>query len=264
MNKGFTIIELIISIFILSVAVVGIFSAFSIITILTSDSSDRLTATYLAQEGMEIVRNIRDQNWLNMDAEVSGATWLYGITSSGSCTSTGCEADYKSTSLGGSTIDYLNIETGGFYSYAAGTATKFKRRILIDTSLASYVIKVTVQVSWNKKANVLDTSGFLAGDCNEGKNCITAEETLYNWYRSQLQSIAITTPASKTIYTVGDLLDLTGLVVTGTYDNGTTAQVAVTPGNISGFDTSAPIASEMLTINVEGQTVTYTITVNAP
>ena len=80
-SKGFTIIELIISIFILSVALVGIFSAFSIVTILTSDSADRLTGTYLAQEGMEIVRNIRDTNWIKMDHDCSGSatctyTWL--------------------------------------------------------------------------------------------------------------------------------------------------------------------------------------------
>jgi prepilin-type N-terminal cleavage/methylation domain-containing protein len=54
LSKGFTLIELIISVFILSVAVVGIFNAFSIMIILTSDAADRLTATYLAQEGEEI------------------------------------------------------------------------------------------------------------------------------------------------------------------------------------------------------------------
>ena len=66
-NKGFTIIELIISIFILSVGLVGVFNALSVVTVLTAGSADRVTATYLAQEGMEIVRNIRDTNWLAMD-----------------------------------------------------------------------------------------------------------------------------------------------------------------------------------------------------
>jgi prepilin-type N-terminal cleavage/methylation domain-containing protein len=90
MKNGFTIIELVISIFILSVAIVGVFSAYSMVTILTSDASDRLTATYLAQEGMEITRNVRDTNWLNIDAgNPAGATWLDGL----SCLS-GCEADY--------------------------------------------------------------------------------------------------------------------------------------------------------------------------
>ena len=67
MNKGFTLIELVISIFLLCFVIIGVYNAFSIIVILTSDTSDRLTATYLAQEGIEIVRNIRDTNWLNMD-----------------------------------------------------------------------------------------------------------------------------------------------------------------------------------------------------
>jgi len=65
--KGFTIVEIIIAIFITSIVLMGIFSIFYVVTVLASDSSDRLTATYLAQEGMEIVRNIRDKNWLNMD-----------------------------------------------------------------------------------------------------------------------------------------------------------------------------------------------------
>src|SRR3989338_7885463 len=99
MKNGFTIIELIISIFILSVAVVGIFSAFSMMAILTADVTDRLTATYLVQEGMEIIRNIRDTNWLNMDAGSPGATWLDGLTSC-SANSGGCEVDYTTTGSG--------------------------------------------------------------------------------------------------------------------------------------------------------------------
>jgi len=38
-----------------------------------------------------------------------------------------------------------------------------------------------------------------------------------------LQSIAITTPADKLTYNVGDALDITGLVITGTYSDGATA-----------------------------------------
>jgi type II secretory pathway pseudopilin PulG len=168
-SKGFTIIELIISIFILSLAVVGIFSAFSMMVILTADAADKLTATYLAQEGMEIVRNVRDTNWLNMDLCDSGKTipanvscpssWVDGLTTTENgadnspvdcscpvgddCTSKGCNADYTTgtniatgatqmANWASSDGDYLNIDAAtGFYDYKAGTRTKFKRKILI-------------------------------------------------------------------------------------------------------------------------------------
>jgi len=212
MSKGFTIIELVISIFILSVGVVGIFSAFSVVTILTSDSADRLTATYLAQEGMEIVRNIRDTNWLNMDlyncvpGDTScGYTWVDGLTPVGNnnygpnCSSTssagGCEADYTTTGFSSNPVlqktgDYLMINGNGFYNYTLGTNTKFQRKVIIayatdaNSNPINYIIKVTVQVSWNEKATILNSSGASASNCNPTgvSNCIVAEETLYDWY----------------------------------------------------------------------------------
>ena len=50
-SKGFTLIELIIAIFILSIGIVGIFGAYSAMIVAVSDTSERATATYLAQEG---------------------------------------------------------------------------------------------------------------------------------------------------------------------------------------------------------------------
>ena len=124
---------------------------------------------------MEIVRNIRDTNWLKINAG-TGATWLDGLASIGSpsidCSTTnGCQADYTSASMSVfvSPLDegYLNIDSNGFYSYSiTGTPakTKFQRKIIIaclnssggvdDPCLATdYIIKVTSQVSWDEKAN---------------------------------------------------------------------------------------------------------------
>ena len=206
LSKGFTLIELIISVFILSVAVVGIFNAFSIMIILTSDAADRLTATYLAQEGEEIVRNIRDTNWLNMDAcnsptppSYCPASWVDGLTADGlngspNC-SNGCEADYTTdTNISGAWVMKpwsasglpLLINSGnGFYNYSSGTITKFKRKIIITSipdanNVSGYILKVEVQVSWNQKATILN-AGYLAGNCQPA-NCIKVEGTMYDWY----------------------------------------------------------------------------------
>jgi len=198
-SAGFTIIELVISIFILSIAVVGIFSAFSIMVILTSDTANQLTATYLAQEGMEIARNIRDINWLNMDVCAANPactpgsyTWVDGFN----CAA-GCEADYTTTGSGSHLVkiyppsgDYLNIDSNGFYSYSTtGTVTPtiFKRKIIIteipdvDGNPPPYhIMKVIVQVSWYKKATILNSA--IPADTCSTSNCITTEETLYDWY----------------------------------------------------------------------------------
>ena len=78
-----------------------------------------------------------------------------------------------------------------------------------------------------------------------------------------LSSIAITNPAGKLTYTVGDTLDLTGLVVTGTYSDGSTQVETITADDISGFNSSAPATDQVLTITVGEQTTTYTIDVVA-
>lgn len=76
-------------------------------------------------------------------------------------------------------------------------------------------------------------------------------------------SIAITKPANKLVYSVKDKLDITGLEVTATYSDGTTAVIPVTALNVTGFNSSAPASSQILTITAGGKTVTYTIKINS-
>lgn len=206
MSKGFTIIELIISIFILTVAVVGIFSAFSVMTILTSDSVNRLTATYLAQEGIEIVRNLRDTNWISMDNcsdpsscpshwddGITGCDSLAGCTASYTTGSTYVASPYPVTPWSSSDADYLYLNSNGFYGdNTTGTyeKTRYKRKIIItpiadiDTN-SDHILKVEVQVSWDQKATILNSFGASADNCNTSggvSNCVEVEETLYDWF----------------------------------------------------------------------------------
>ncbi len=195
MEKGFTIIEMVISIFILTIAIVGVFTAFMMITILTADAANQLTGTYLAQEGMEIVRNIRDTNWLKLNAgTTTGVTWVDGLNV-GACSNdvTGCEADYTSTIMSGNSNQYLYLNSNGFYNYddTTGTKTNFKRKITIEPVVdvdgsSSHILMVKVQVSWDQKATILNPT-CLAGDYGDPtKKCsngITAEGTLYDWFK---------------------------------------------------------------------------------
>ncbi len=176
MNKGFTIIELIISIFILSIAIIGVYGAFSAMVILTSSTADRLTAAYLAQEGAEVIRNIRDNNWLLEN------TWDEGLSA---CKGGGCEVDYTTTGLFSNPVgafgkNKLKKDTvSRFYNYETGEETNFIRKITIDclpdnNCSTDYIMKVIVEVSWDEKPNILNPVGMT--------NSIKVEDTLYNWY----------------------------------------------------------------------------------
>lgn len=178
---------MVISIFVLSVGIIGAYTAFSVMLIFTTDSADRLTATYLSQEGIEIIRNVRDANWVN--AGVPTSNWLYGLVSSNSgpdCTQ-GCEADYTTAPLNGLPVqqwvspgDYLYMSSSGnstgFYSYNAtnGKPTKFKRKITITPYANGYAVKVVSQVFWDQKATILNAS--------LSQPYVTTEEILYNWF----------------------------------------------------------------------------------
>jgi prepilin-type N-terminal cleavage/methylation domain-containing protein len=187
-QKGFTIIEIILVIFIVSVGVIGVYTAFSFILILHEDSIDRFEATYLSQEGVEIVRNIRDTNWISNLG--SNDVWMQGISDAG-C-DTGCQADYTTNpatnngfipwttggnnGIGGTP---LLINNTGFYGYDntnGAKVTPFTRKIVV-TQLAgstNYAAKVTVTTYFPEKPNILDPQGSVES--------VKVEETLYDWY----------------------------------------------------------------------------------
>lgn len=75
------------------------------------------------------------------------------------------------------------------------------------------------------------------------------------------EKIAITKPADKLTYKVGDQLVITGIEVTGTYRDGTKAVIPVTAANVTGFDSSAARDRQTLTITVAGKTAAYTISI---
>ena len=108
-------------------------------------------------------------------------------------------------------------------------------------------------------ANSFTYSGAtVANEANSGTVTITFPATP----NAAVSSIAIKEGATyKTAYKVGDLLDVTGLVITATMDDSTTTDVNVTTGMVSAFDSSAVTGSQTLTITYGGKTTTYTISV---
>lgn len=164
-KNGFTLLEVIVAIFVIVVALVGGTSAILRALTLTSFSSPRLIATYLAQEGIEITRSIRDTNWL--EARTMANPWDEGLND---CSS-GCELDY--TLLG--TVDpnlapyqdrKLRVDpVNGFYNYITGDETKFKRKVTI-TKPEETTLNVLIEVSWAEKGV---------------PHSISVQENIYNW-----------------------------------------------------------------------------------
>ncbi|MBZ9578331.1 prepilin-type N-terminal cleavage/methylation domain-containing protein [Patescibacteria group bacterium] len=170
-NKSFTLLEAIIAIFIITVGVVGVLGLVSQTIGSVIVSSQKLIAAYLAQEGIEIVRNIRDTNWLE-----GAPSWDEGLGEDD------WEGDYTMTqnlnfclfACGYDDLSFLKIDANGFYSYSAGNDTKFKRKITIadkedlsDPPDGVYdKMTVTVEVFWREKGKTYNVS---------------AQENLYNW-----------------------------------------------------------------------------------
>jgi len=64
-NSGFTLIEVIIGVMVLTIAIVSATSLLTSVIKTNVSNARHVQAYYLAQEGIEAVRNIRDTNWLH-------------------------------------------------------------------------------------------------------------------------------------------------------------------------------------------------------
>lgn len=158
--KGFTIIETLTAISVILIGIVGIYSIVPHSLLWEQINIDRFIALQLAREGLELVRNLRDTNWIQKK------TWNEGLTNEGLtyCSSpTLCEIDYDDSNLSSSTDRFLKINTKGFYQYEDGKETKFKRKIEITKCKTdTECLKIKTIVKWTDKE-------------------ISLEEHLYNW-----------------------------------------------------------------------------------
>ena len=112
LNKNsFTLIETLVAISLLTVGTVGAFTLIQKTIAFTSVVSSQLQASYLSQEGIEIVRNIRDTNYLK------GENWNEGLP----------QGDWPAETL----------------------LTKFER--IINIAYAGDQMLVSVEVSWQER-----------------------------------------------------------------------------------------------------------------
>ena len=153
-NKGFTLIETTVAIFLITVGTVGAFSLIQRTVAFTSISSSQLAAAYLAQEGIETIRNIRDTNYLKT------MPWDDGLGAGDDY-----RLDYQSASFPDlSCGNYLKYD-GNFYTCSFDDSAKFQRKITITKSEVDRM-EISVEVTWQERGR--------------GHQVVSQTE-LYNW-----------------------------------------------------------------------------------
>jgi len=156
-KKGFSLIGVIISIFIISTGLVAVLSLSSM-SLKGSDIGEmRLIASGLAQEGVEKVRDVRRSNadWIDWE-------WYGTIAIS---TVRDYIVQYNNPNLISFSETPLKIDTNGFYQYNSGDATSFYRKVTL-TKVSSQEIKVEVEIKWQSR-----------GDSHS----LAVEDHLWNW-----------------------------------------------------------------------------------
>ena len=148
------------------------------------DSRDQIIASMLAQEGVEMVQNIRDTNVLK-----DGQDNVFKNNFAPNARSIGLRVDYnKSDLVWGNGFYKLRLDNNGYYVEADITRTtrvRFRRRIMVfyydnsgnsvNKNLASKAV-VTSVVSWDDEVPPL-----LTGDCDNKPKCKYATLVLTKW-----------------------------------------------------------------------------------
>jgi len=172
-RQGFSLIEVLVSLFVLSIGItaIAVLMVDNIKNLQTS--KNQIVASQLAQEGIELVRNLKDNNSDSVINNMNTAGSPYNNYR--------IDKDMSSVNSTNNTGEQLLYLNGSFYTHTTGSPTKFFRRIdfIVSGSAlsapSSRQIKATCYVTWNN-------TGFLAmslpADCNVANKCVSVVSVL--------------------------------------------------------------------------------------
>jgi type II secretory pathway pseudopilin PulG len=161
-NKpGFLMIEAAFSIFIVGAILVTFLTVMGSVYRTEFAKRDHVVAANLAQEGIEIIRNIRDNNWKN-DKTAFESTF----PGDNNCYIVGIGNDYNSITPIRNCVSKLKKAPGAYAYYGynpLGTDTKFSRLITISSPTPDSRL-ITVTVNWDEKSITMTDTLYAWGD----------------------------------------------------------------------------------------------------
>jgi len=165
-NSGISILEVVVAILMITMGMVGVLSL--VIQNINAQYINKnvLIASGLAQEGLELARNIRDANWLILnnawdeDLTLTGVAHNFAIDYRGRSSITGVDGLDEDT--------ILKIDDDGFYWHGTGTNSLFRRLLTVEkkTAEGAEYLDVKCTIRWTEGAQNHD---------------YTAETYLYDW-----------------------------------------------------------------------------------
>lgn len=169
-KKGFSLVEVLAALFVLSMGIVGtsVLMAGNIRT--SANAKNQIIAAGLAQEGSELVDNLRRNNSSFTGAVgdvLNGSDYKIGVGMTyAEFKASNDPASSKKLFLAGSGV--LSPAIAGLYYYSANpsTATKFSRKVAIQNDPVGKQFVAVVFVTW-------DGSGVFPAVCNVSSKCMT-------------------------------------------------------------------------------------------
>ena len=149
-DKGFGILEVVVSTGIITIGLVAVISFIIQSNVVLQVNKNKFAATMLAQEGIELVRNVRDSNWVGVlpwnQNIVGDGTYRIDVSSSGAI-------NIINVSSIDDVLSRLKIYNG-LYQHSLGTDTIFYRLITAANTascLAANCLQVTSTVKWSER-----------------------------------------------------------------------------------------------------------------
>ena len=149
-QNGFTIIESLVALAILSLSLMPMLVVVTMSSRIATSVKNNLVAAMLAQEGIEVVRAIRDTNWLN------GRAFYIGLNEDAETGTTKdglVQYDTANSLMPYDASAKLYVDNNsGIYSYdnnSGSSPTLFTRKISV-TKISNAELKIISEITWNE------------------------------------------------------------------------------------------------------------------
>ncbi|MEI8269778.1 MAG: prepilin-type N-terminal cleavage/methylation domain-containing protein [bacterium] len=184
-NSGFTLVETLVALFIFSISIITTMSVLSGGVSNTMYAKNKVIAEYLAQEGIEYFKNIRDTSMLyDDDAQAGWTNFKIKLTNSGCAEQNGCYFNNNETSfpdIGGgnwvSGIDFQQCVTNICPNFSYNTVTGQYTSTGTQNSVFSRKMKVEFTTGGDG-LKVISEVTFITGTKS---STVSFSENLSNW-----------------------------------------------------------------------------------